>query len=558
MNENLSNSLSTNDDRNDINPNEEEGNKNKEIKMRNKTIINEITEILNKHKKNKDKEDLAVEEILKYINENNINIKEVKDVDESTIIQKYCSNGEDYYLKCMLLCLEKLLNENELNEYLLNEDISKMNIFEISCEIGEIKIFRILKKYLKDNQIILKHLINNNNDGKRTIFHIAADKNKIISLLFFYSFYYNNNSCLNIKNNAFWTPLHIACYRGNYEFVQYLISLEVDMNSIDNNNKTPLFYAVQSRSAKIIKYLILAGVNKKIKDNKNKMAIEYAKDKIILDILEDKSLFDIAFKCQTQYESLKNHHRNIYMLILLIFMIFFHFFLIIKYKSSNFLQKCYQQANFSLELALLILNIIFQICGICIYVFFHFTKKTKDNSNNNNNNNNKFCIKENGIEYYEIFKYNENICVKCQRVKEMNTQHCIACDVCIDRFDHHCFFLNACIYYKNKKYFKIFLIEILITVFLNLLTSFVFFIDFIKYPKIYYGIIRNESEFERNGFYDFIMYTLDILYFSLDLFLILASIIPFIFDLISKRNKEENNSNDKSNAPLLPIDENKV
>ena len=65
MNENLSNSLSTNDDRNDINPNEEEGNKNKEIKMRNKTIINEITEILNKHKKNKDKEDLAVEEIFK-------------------------------------------------------------------------------------------------------------------------------------------------------------------------------------------------------------------------------------------------------------------------------------------------------------------------------------------------------------------------------------------------------------------------------------------------------------------------------------------------------------
>ena len=54
------------------------------------------------------------------------------------------------------------------------------------------------------------------------------------------------------------------------------------------------------------------------------------------------------------------------------------------------------------------------------------------------------------------------------------------------------------------------------------------------------------------------MYTLDILYFSLDLFLILASIIPFIFDLISKRNKEENNSNDKPNAPLLPIDENKV
>ena len=557
MNEDISNNTSTNDDKNEINSNSEIDNENKEIKIKNNAAINEITQILSKHKKNKEKEDFVSEEIVKYIKENNININEIKDEDDSTIIQKYCREGEDYYLKCMLLCLEKLMDENKLNQYLLNENTTKMNIFEISCEMGEIKIFRILQKYLKGNQFILNHLINDNNDGKTTIFHIAADKNKIISLLFFYSFYYNNISCLNIKNKSTWTPLHIACYKGNYEFVQYLVNLEVDINSKDNENKTPLFYTIQSHSSKIIKYLILSGANKKIKDNRNKMAIEYSNDKIINDILEDKSIFDIAFKCQTQYKSLKNHHRNIYMLLLLIFMIFFHLFLIIKYKSSNFLQKCYQEKNFSLEFSLLILNIIFQICGILIYIFFQYTKKARNTKNNNNNN--KFCIRENGIEYYEMFKYNENICVKCQRVKEMNTKHCIACDVCIECFDHHCFFLNACIYYKNKKYFKIFLYEILITVFLNLFTSLIFFIDIIKYPKIYYGIITNDIEIKKNGFYDFIIYLLDILYLCLALFFILASIIPYIFDFIYRKkilskSKVENTSNDKAKALLIPME----
>lgn len=557
MNENLINSLSTIDDKDEINPIEESGNNKKnEALILNRKIINEISGILSNHKKNKEKEEIACEELLKYINDNKINIGEIKEGDNSTIIQKYCNDGEDYYLKCMLLCLEKLMDENSMTQYMLNEDVSNMNIFEISCELGDIKIFRALKKYIKDNQSILQKLINNNQSGKTNIFHIAADKGKIISLLFFYSFYYNkSNSCLNLKNQSEMTPLHIACYRGNYEFVQYLVDLGADINCTDKDNKTPFFYAIRSNNNKIIKYLILQGANKKIKDKSNKIAIETTNDKNAIDILEDKSIFDIAFKCKTQYESLKNHKRNIYMLILLTFMIILHLFLIIKYKSTNFLQECYPQVNFSFELILLVLNIITQFLGICIYVFFQFIKKKKKIIDDN-----RFLIVENGIEYYEMFKYNENICVKCKRVKEITTQHCIACDICIDRFDHHCFFLNACIHHYNKKYFYIFLFEILATVFLNFMTSFKFFVDFIKYPKMYYGIIKNECNFENNGFYDFIIYTLDILYIFLTLFVILTSIMPFIFDLVSKYSKKREKiaSNENPNRPLLPVEESKV
>ena len=561
MNENLISSSSTNDDKSDISQNEEIKSNINLDKNNNKIIINQINEIINKYKTTKQKEEIACEELLKFIKDNNINITEIKDLENSTIIQYYCSTKQDYHLNCIFLCLEKLMQEKDMIAYMFNEDFSKMNIFEISSDIGDIKIFRILKKYLKDNQMILNQLINSN-DNKRNIFHIAADKNKVMSLLFFYSFYYNNTSYLNLRSASSWTPLHIACYRGNYEFVQYLVNLGADIDCKDNDNKTPLFYAVQSDNIRIVKYLVLNGANKKIKDNKNKMAIDYTSDKNIYDVLEDKSIFRVAFKCEINYQSLKNHHRNILMIVLLLLTIIIHSFIIIKYKSSNFIHKCYHKldVSFSFELSLLIMNIIFGILGIVIYIFFQIKKKNyKNNTVNKISNNNKFCLKENGIEYYEMFKYNENICVKCQRVKEMNTQHCIACDICIDNFDHHCFFLDTCIYNKNKKYFKIFLVEILITVVLNLITSLVFFIDFIKYPEIYYGIIYNKAEFDKNRFFDFLIYTLDILYFSLTLFFILASIIPFLFDVISdkklcsKKKHKETVNNNKTNAPLLPI-----
>ncbi len=569
MNENLisigSLSDSTNDEKSENNSRGDEINKNKKEEiLKNKAIIKEINEILKQGKQSKKKEENASEEILNYIKQNNINILEVKENDNSTIIQIYCANKEDYNLRCMFLCLDKLYQNQDITQYLLNEDSSKMNIFEISCEVGEIKIFRILKNYIKNNQIILNYLINNGMNGKRNIFHIAADKNKCISLLFFYSFYFHNDniSILNLKNKSTWSPLHIACYRRHYKFCQYLISLGVDIDIRDSDNKTPLFYAVQSNSLRIVKLLILNGANKKIKDIRGKTAIEYTQDENIYDILEDKNIFKLVCKCETQYQSLKKHYRNVFMLILLFLMIIIQSFIIIKYRLNNFIQKCCGDLSTSLELTFLIIDIIFEIFCVCIYFFLKILKKNKEKKNNSNIDHSKFCLKENGIEYYEMFKYNENICVKCQRVKEISTQHCISCDMCIDNFDHHCYFLNTCIYSKNKKYFRIFLFEGLSTVLFNLFTSILFFRDFNICPNIYYGIIYNENEFEQNKIFNFIIYALNTLYCALALFFIFASIIPFIFGLITKKAKtccvKSNkrkiiiNLDNKQNELLLP------
>ena len=121
------------------------------------------------------------------------------------------------------MTIEKILTDkNKLNEYLLIEDITHLNIFETASEEGDTKIFEILSKYLENNEQLLSSLIS---QEKNNIFHISAREGNIISLLFFYDFYKNNSSVLNCKNKSTWTPLMTACYKGNYEYVQILINL---------------------------------------------------------------------------------------------------------------------------------------------------------------------------------------------------------------------------------------------------------------------------------------------------------------------------------------------
>ena len=561
---NISTSDETIDSINESNSTKSKTINQKEELLNNLNVIDNIKSILSKSKLTKQKEINTCEELQKYINSEKIDIKKVVDNDNYSLIQIFCLNKEDYYLNCMLLCLEKILNKNEFIEYLLkNKNLTGMNIFEISCEIGEIKIFRILKKYLNDNVKILKSLINDYKDGKNNIFHIAASKNKIMSLLFFYSFYYNNNlsvSILNIKNNLSETPLHIACKEGFYNFSILLINLGADINIIDKDYKSPLFFAVQSKSLKIVKFFIINGADKSIKDKNQKKAIDYTNDNNIINVLEDKSLFNIVCKCKTQFNNIKNNNRNIFMIVMLIILIIIHCYIAIKYKASNFISNCnYQNKNFNF--VMLIINIIFEFFGLLFYIFFQIIKVKKDNINKSNSIANKFCIKENGIEYYEMCKYNENICVKCRRVKEMNTVHCISCDVCIDQFDHHCFFLNACITKRNKIYFNIFIFEIVATILFNIIISIKFFIDLIKEPKIYYGIALNECNFDKDKykFVDYLIIIIDAIYIIFSILLLLITAIPIIVNLI-KRKKDTIKTNIKSiiNSPLIPLEENNV
>ena len=144
-----------------------------EKKERIKKAVEDISQIINKYEEKKEiREEEIINEIISYINEKNLDCMKILDKSSSTLAHKYCSEQKYFHLKIYLLTIEKIISDkNKFNEYLLIEDITSMNIFEASSEMGDKKIFQILIKYLENNEEILLSLINKD---KNNIFHISA------------------------------------------------------------------------------------------------------------------------------------------------------------------------------------------------------------------------------------------------------------------------------------------------------------------------------------------------------------------------------------------------
>ena len=403
-----------------------------------KRAVEDITQIINKYEDKKEiKEETIINEIISYIHEKNLDCMKILDKSRSTLAHKYCSDQQYFYLKIYLLAIEKILSDkNKLNEYLLIEDITSMNIFEASSEMGDKKIFEILSKYLENNEQILLSLIEKE---KNNIFHISARENKIISLLFFYDFYKNNPTALNHKNRSTWTPLMTACYKGNYEYVQTIVNLGADYTILDKENKNALFYAVESRNPRIVKYLILIGINKNQLDIKNNKAVSYSNNKEIHNILDDKTLYELIFKCAITYQSLKGHITHIKYLILLSVLILINLLILSLFRTSDKDEKCspkFYNITFGYEEFFIIFCIFTELIGILGYFCFHYLNKKMNPYMYCKDNNNK------DTKIYDLYLLNQNICVKCKKIISEGTQHCISCDKCIDNWDHHCFWLK--------------------------------------------------------------------------------------------------------------------
>ena len=321
-----------------------------------------------------------------FLNKNDISLLSIQDSLKNTLINYYCNQQDYFNLKVILATLEKQsIDNNSLNAYFLTENNNNMNIFESSSELGDIKIFNIIKKYLKNNKSLLKELIKSNRDN---VFHIAARNNQIVSLLFYYQFY-KNYECLQVPNEYLETPLHICGQKNYYEFGNMLVNLGVNVDLQDKKGKTALFYATEKQSERIIKNLILNGANKHIKDNNNKKCIDYIdirnsqnddidymdKNKIIYDILEDKGICKQLFKCPIIYQSLKENHKHILMVIFVVFLIILQiiiliFFLVYKYtKNINNNEYFNNELSNIIEFILILIDLFTEILIIIIFLF---------------------------------------------------------------------------------------------------------------------------------------------------------------------------------------------
>ena len=515
-----------------------------------KKAVEDITKIINKYEKDNEIKEEIINEIISYINENNLDCIKILDRSGCTLAHKFCTELKYFHLKIYLATIEKILSDkNKFNEYLLIEDITRLNIFEASSEMGDPQIFKILSKYLENNKQLLSSLIN---QEKNNIFHISARENKIVSLLFFYDFYKDDLSALNRKNKSTWTPLMTACYKGNYEYIQIIINLGADFKILDKENKNALFYAVESQNQRVVKYLILIGINKNQLDIKGKKAVSYSSNKEIHRILDDISLFTLIFKCPIVYQSLKGHITHIYYIILLLFLICVQLMILLFFETSNKLEKCYDifyAINFSYEAFSLIMCIITEVIGIIIYFVFHFiNKKIQSNKKTNSFNKNE--------KLYNLYLLNQNLCVKCRKIITIGTQHCISCDKCIDNWDHHCFWLNVCIDNKNKKYFKLFMIQLLIIIIMNFVLSFFLLVDLFRYPKIYFGFINECVENQNFDFISFVLLIIFIIYFIADLYFLYGALLPFLVEYVCSNSNEieKTINNNAMSTPLVQPD----
>ncbi|KAF9104558.1 hypothetical protein BGX27_010048 [Mortierella sp. AM989] len=88
-----------------------------------------------------------------------------------------------------------------------------------------------------------------------------------------------------------YTPLHMACLRGNLEMVQMLVAhTPVDYQSVIDGS-TPLQLACQSSSASVVAFLLQEGVNPELRNWTNESPADMTKDAAILDMLDNAMLF---------------------------------------------------------------------------------------------------------------------------------------------------------------------------------------------------------------------------------------------------------------------------
>jgi palmitoyltransferase len=101
----------------------------------------------------------------------------------------------------------------------------------------------------KGNIEIINKLIENgadpeiSNNSGLNVLHMAAQGNQPNALIYFFKKYSLDIHSVDDKGS---TPLHWACYSGSEVYVQFLLSLNANVNARDRDGLTSLHLAVNS------------------------------------------------------------------------------------------------------------------------------------------------------------------------------------------------------------------------------------------------------------------------------------------------------------------------
>ncbi len=193
-------------------------------------------------------------------------------------------------------------NDDNNNSEMIKENkkktlsnISESELENIEDEENDLKI-----------ETPVDHLINSIRTNNLNKFISTIKKNNINLIdnlgkngwnLIHYSCYYGNNlitnylvytlKCdINLKNKDGWTPLHLAVLKNHEDCVRILLSnFKLNVNSIVNDVGTALHLACKNNNLNIVCLLLLKS-DLNVKDQNGKLAIENAKDKKIIKIIQ--------------------------------------------------------------------------------------------------------------------------------------------------------------------------------------------------------------------------------------------------------------------------------
>tara|TARA_B100002052_G_scaffold281275_1_gene290163 strand:+ start:1966 stop:3537 length:1572 start_codon:yes stop_codon:yes gene_type:complete len=136
--------------------------------------------------------------------------------------------------------------KEHLNPYTNSDQNPIFNALKYNSYYAEEKIREIINN--NDKKINLDTIINDVNEEGRTPIFLVAERGygylKIAKLLI-----EQGAKLKDVDNSKSTTPLHVACYSGHPETVEYLLSLpDIEIDAVDEDNGyTPLHYACDWR-----------------------------------------------------------------------------------------------------------------------------------------------------------------------------------------------------------------------------------------------------------------------------------------------------------------------
>ena len=187
----------------------------------------------------------------------------------------------------------------------LNIDMLKYFIIDNQFSMNYDKEYRLVSYYLLNNFIdydvivnILKFLKNNNYNflskdiDSNNIYHYLTNidiSNEIYDLIFLYT---QDINCKSLNDD---TPFLLACQKNNEDYINFLLSKNVNVQIVNSNNNNSLMYACMNNNYDLVLKLINK-IDINLHDNQNDIPFFYAcgcdnsgiLDRRIINLLIDK------------------------------------------------------------------------------------------------------------------------------------------------------------------------------------------------------------------------------------------------------------------------------